>query len=82
MDVDGGDLDVVESVILCVGEGVPAVEGEGGGRCQSVATNHNSLLPQPAGWLRLELKVGNLSILVNSKMCLQPDTKYHNKTTI
>ena len=62
MNVDGGDLDVVESVILCVGEGVPAVVGEGGGRCQSVATNHNSLLPQPTGRLGLELKVGNLSI--------------------
>ena len=29
--VDGGDLDVVEGVILCVGERVPAVVGEGGG---------------------------------------------------
>ena len=31
VDVVGGDLDVVEGVIVAGGEGVPAVVGEGGG---------------------------------------------------
>ena len=64
MDVVGGDLDVVEGVIVGGGEGVPAVVGQGGGRWHSGAAHHNSLLPQSPGRLSLELKVGNLSIQV------------------
>ena len=55
MDVVGGDLDVVEGVIVGGEERVPAVVGQGGGLSETVA-HHHSLLPQPAGWLSLELK--------------------------
>ena len=64
VDVVGGDLDVVERVVVTGHQGVPALVGEAAGRgCWSVA-HHHPLLPHPASWLRLELKVDNLSIQV------------------
>ena len=56
MDVVGGDLDIVESVIVKSGEGVPAVVGEADG--EGVADNDPSgpVSTISTTALRLELK--------------------------
>lgn len=66
MDVVGGDLDIVESVIVKRGEGVPAVVGEAGG--EGVA-DHDP--PGPVSTisttaLRLELKFSMINFLKES----------------
>ena len=79
VDVVGGDLDVVERVIVAGHQGVPAVVGQAVALAVAVTvtvtvavTHHNSLLPEPASRLGLELKVDNLSIQVWSLVsCLQ-----------
>ena len=71
VDVVGGDLDVVEGVIVGGDEGVPAVVGEGGGGGSESVAHHHSLLPHPASRLSLELKVDNLSRQVCS-LVFQP----------
>ena len=66
MAVAGGDLDVVEGVVVAGDQGVPAVVGETGVGLSQTVAHHNPLLPQPTSRLSLELKVDNLSIQVCS----------------
>ena len=60
MDVVGGDLDVVEGVIVEAGDGVPAVVCEGGAGHRPVTHHHPPLPLGPAlTGLCLQLKCRN-----------------------
>ena len=60
-EVVGAELDVVESVIVQVVEGVPAVVGEGGGG--ATVTHHHPPGPTLHLALRLKLEIRIISIL-------------------